>query len=536
MSVLAKKIPPVQKMQGGQATEKPLAQSFTFPAPIKGWVLNENLAGVSQGSARVLDNWICTTTGIRPRGGASKYATLPAACTSLMTYRAATSKFFAATASGIYDITTPASPTTVPSAAVSGRANGFYSSAMFGTAGGTFMYAVNGVDSPLLFDGATWTAITGASTPAITGVTTSNLINVWSFANRLFFVEKNSMTAWYLPVDSIGGAANSFSLAGVFTRGGTLLFGGKWSMDAGDGLDDKCVFVSSEGEVAIYQGTNPGSAADWSLAGVYFMPKPMGRNAYIQAGGDLLVATENGLIPVSASVNTDIGAIETKAVSQPIAPYWQNRGKSLIQLGWEIIKAPGSGIMVVSQPDTSGVTKTCLATNLITGAWSRFTGWDARCLGSYLGNGYFGAADSCVYLMDAGGSDGGAIYTAAYLGQFEHMGVYGQTKTIRQMRAMFQTGTPINPQLLAKADYNETLASPPSSPANYTTDAWDSGLWDTAIWDATTSAHNEATWVSIGVTGKMIAPELQLTFGVTPTPSVELVAIDAQFHVGAAVT
>ena len=192
--------------------------------------------------------------------------------------------------------------------------------------------------------------------------------------------------------------------------------------------------------------------------------------------------------------------------------------------------------MVVSQPDTSGVTKTCLATNLVTGAWSRFTGWDARCLGSYLSNGYFGAADSCVYLMDSGGSDGGSVYTAAYLGQFESMGVYGQAKSIRQMRAMFQTGSPILPQLRGKADFDEVLSSPPSSPADYTTDAWDSGVWDTAIWDAASSTHTDASWVSVGVTGRMIAPELQLTFGITPTPQVELVAIDVQYHVGASVT
>jgi hypothetical protein len=46
---------------------------------------------------------------------------------------------------------------------------------------------------------------------------------------------------------------------------------------------------------------------------------------------------------------------------------------------------------------------------------------------------------------------------------------------------------------------------------------------------------NEGRWTATGVTGTTIAPELQITFGSTVTPQVELVAIDAEFHVGAVV-
>ena len=49
---------------------------FTFPAPTRGWVINENLAMAQPGGASVLDNWIPTATGIKARGGNQKYATL----------------------------------------------------------------------------------------------------------------------------------------------------------------------------------------------------------------------------------------------------------------------------------------------------------------------------------------------------------------------------------------------------------------------------------------------------------------------------
>lgn len=534
MQVRTKKVMAIQKMVGGQPPQPVPTTSYTFPAPIRGWVLSENLATASPDSARRLDNWICTTTGARVRGGAVKHATVDDPVVSLFTYNSTSDAFFAATADAIYTITSPADPEVAPAATISGLTSGDFTATQFGTAGGNFLYAVNGADSARLYDGSAWTTITGVSTPAITGVTTADLSHVWSYANRLFFVEGGTLNAWYLPVDSIGGAATSFSLAGVFRQGGSLLFGATWSQDSGAGLDDKCVFASTEGEIAIYTGSNPGSASDWALQGVYRMPKPLGKNGHTQAGGDLLIATEVGLIPVSAAIQSDLAAIESKAVSRDIAPYWQQMAR---QIGgsWTIVKAQRRGVMFISQPDASGAEQTALAVNLLTGAWSRCTGWDTRCVGYFNDNPYFGAADGCVYLMDSSGSDAGTAYTAVYVGQQNGMGAGGRQKTVRQMRAMFQTGSPINPQLTALDDFREDISPPPSSPSNYSVDAWDSGLWDTAIWDADAVIVNEANWTATGVTGSTIAPELQLTFGITPTPFVELVSIDAEFHVGAMV-
>ena len=510
------------------------AQTGTIPAPVRGWVLNESLIAASPGGARILDNWIPTETGVRARAGCAKYATLPAAVTAMWPYNSGSGRFFAATASGVFEITAPSSPTTVLTAVVSGRTSGAYSACQFGTAGGNYQYLVNGADKPLLYDGSSFTAIDSASTPAITGVTTTNLSHVWSYANRLFFVETGTLKAWYLSVDSIGGAAAAVSLAGVFNRGGTLLFGAKWSLDAGDGLDDKCVFVSTLGEIAIYSGSDPSSASTWSLDGVYQMPPPMGKNAAIQAGGDLLIATEIGLIPISASINNDMAALESKAITAPIAAHWQKQART-ISSGWEMMKLPRLGYMLVSQPDTAATTKTALAVNLVTGAWSRITGWDAKCLGYYGNAGYFGAGDGCVYTVESGGSDAGSIYTAVFLGQHESLGAYGVAKSVRQMRAIFQKATPINPQLTAKADFSEAVSAPPSAPVDGTSLGWDAALWDVGLWDSGSAVTVQANWTAVGITGTTIAPELQLTFGDTGAPDVHLVGIDVQYHPGAIV-
>lgn len=518
------------------------AQVYTFPAPTKGLVLNENITMAQPGSARVLDNWICTTNSIRVRGGTNKYATVASSApvVSMFSYRAGSAeKLFAATAGAVYDISTVADPDVIPTAAFSGQTSGYYASANFGTTSGNYLYIVNGTDKPRLFDGTTWTAIDGASTPAITGVTTSGLSHVWVYASRLWFVQGGTMKAWYLPVDSVGGAALSVSLAGVFKKGGALLFGASWSVDAGDGLDDKCVFVSTEGEVAVYAGIDPSSSSTWALQGVYEISRPLGRNAVMKAGGDLLIATEVGLAPLSEAIKRDVGALSLGAVSRRIEPYWQAQAARYLTdaLPWEIERWDNEGIMLVTQPRTTAGDGTMLVANLQTGAWSRFTGLDARTFALFDGFVYYGSIDGFVYRMQETGADNGMPYTCKYLGQHEHMGTPAE-KTVGQMRPVFSSNIPIAPQTTALVNYSETLSSSPNAFAYSGTDGWDVSVWDTSLWDAsagTVTSAADSQWVAIGRTGHVVAPEIQVTMGVTQLPEVELLGVDATFRPGAMV-
>ena len=91
-------------------------------------------------------------------------------------------------------------------------------------------------------------------------------------------------------------------LAGAANKGGKLLFGATWSIDAGDGIDDKCVFVTDLGEVLIFTGSNPSDAANWRQEGRYQIGAPLGMNAHMLLGGDLLIATVDGIVPVSQAI------------------------------------------------------------------------------------------------------------------------------------------------------------------------------------------------------------------------------------------
>ena len=142
-------------------------------------------------------NYFPGVSSVNLRGGYSKHATgLPGQVETIMTYNgAATSKMFAASGTGFYDVTSSGA---VGSAVVSGLTNARWEYINITTPGGNFLYAVNGVDKPRLYDGSTWTAIDGSSTPAITGVTTTALSNITLFKNRVWFVQKDTLKAWYL--------------------------------------------------------------------------------------------------------------------------------------------------------------------------------------------------------------------------------------------------------------------------------------------------------------------------------------------------
>lgn len=524
MQVRSKKRAPKWK---GEPQREP-AQPYTFSAPTRGWVLNESLVNVQPGGARILDNWICTTRGARMRGGCLELVNVTDPVKSLFTYKSTAESLFIASADTIY--------TSAGASAVGSLTSGDFSALQFGAAGGDYLYAVNGADEAQLFNGTSWQAVNAASSPiSITGVTTSDLSQVWSFGSRIWFVEKNSLSVWYLPTSSVGGAATELDLSAVFTLGGSMLFGAKWSLDAGDGMDDKCVFVTTEGEVAVYEGTDPSSDTTWRKVGLYKMPRPLGKRAHVQAGGDLLIATRSGLIPISAVLRYDLAALEQYAVSRPIEPYWQNRAEALTST-WDVVKSPDTECLIVSQPDTTGANQTGLLSNLTTGAWSRATGWDVQCLAVYDGATYFGALDGGVYRLDTGGSDNGSTYTASFLGLFEAMGVYGAQKTVRQLRALFESGTAFQAKIGALADYLEVLPTPPATVAQDAADVWDTGEWDTAQWDAGFETRVNSTWTPAGVTGSVIAPYVMISSSGTVKPVIDLVSIDAQFHVGAMVT
>lgn len=514
---------------------KPPMQTMAFPAPLVGWVSSQNYSVQEEGSASYSLNCFPQTTTYRVRGGQLKYATLDNDVVSMFSYSASgTDKMFAATDTKLYDVSSIADPDTVPSAAVSSRTSGYYSAAQISSSGGNYLVAVNGSDDALLYDGSAFQALNGSSTPAITGVTTSLLKNVWLYAGRLFFIERNSLNAWFLPVDSIGGTAQKISLAGVFPLGGELMFGASWALDSGTGINAKCIFVTDQGEVAVYNGNDPSSASTWSFQGVYRIEKPLGMKATIQIGGDLLIATTLGIVSMTAAVNRDMTALATTALTKNIRPDWTKEIADRNGGTFELVKWSKKSMVIAPMPWTNPVLEDCaLVCNSETAAWTKYSGHSANCVTLYADECYLGKGDGTIHKIETGGNDNSAPYTAKLALAFSHLGAPGTNKTMTMARVIAK-GTPrFSPKMSASVDYKVSFPTDPSSPANFNTSLWDSAVWDASTWDGTTDETIITRWASIGKTGFAFAPQIQVTSGITPVPNFEIISIEVLYEGGA---
>lgn len=510
----------------------------SFPAPTTGWVSNRNLATPLPLSATVLENFFPKDDTIRVRGGTQKHATVGTdPCESLMVYKgASTERLFASCDGEVFNISSPADPDVAPSAEFSGQTSDYYAHQNFPTSGGNYMYIVNGTDKPRLYDGTNWTAIDGVSTPAITGVTTTTLIHVSTYRNRLFFVQADSLHVWALPVNSVGGAAIDIDLGGVFEHSKTVIFTATQSTDSGDGMDDRFVIVTDDGEVAIYEGGDPSDPNDWRLVGHYETSPPLGKNAHFHIGGDLAIATRQGIMPLAAIQRLGLAEQASAAITVNIEPDWEAESLQRASIPWELLKWTQRGMLIVATPVTSEESTTppqCLVANIHKGAWAKYTGWNTRCLALFQQFAYFGTNDGTVYQAEITGSDDGEIYVSRCAMAFDHLGSVGAYKTVVQAKGVFRAKTEFEPQLSASSDYAVEFPAPPNAVATSgTSGEWDVALWDVALWDTGSQYfHSTTQWVSIGVSGEIIAPQLQISNGDDITPTAELTILHLT-HVG----
>ena len=507
------------------------SSSAIWPAPTKGLVRSGNFVAAPPDAAEVLDNFIPTTTGARQRGGATLHATVDAPVVQLMNYRSgALENLFAATAGDVFDVSAPVDPLVAPTADLTGLGSGDWSFLQFATPGGEFLWMCNGVDSARTYDGAAW------ATPAITGVASADLSFAWAHKKRIWAVEDGTLSAWYLPVNSIAGAMAEFPLQGVFRLGGQLLLGGTWSIDSGDGLDDNMVFVTSEGEIAVYQGTDPAVAADWALVGTYRVGRPLSKNAWFRAGGDFMLLTEDGIVSVSEALQKDRAALMTSAITAPIEELWQatvaNRSAAS---KFPVSIWPTRTLLLIGTPAVGG-TNISLVANTRTGAWARITGWDVQCLAIFDDVVYFGTASNTIAKADTGGSDMDVAYTSVCVPKFQELGSPNE-KIALHARVLYRAAEVTPVRLTCFANY--AVGSLPSVSAIGTESGttWGGGAkWGGGSkWGSTSTKIAASDWQAVSGMGFSLAPCLVVTSNRLSQPDFEITSIQLRYEVGTAI-
>ena len=471
------------------------AQVQSLPAPLGGWNARDSLANMEPTDAVTLINMFPTVSSLTMRGGYTEHATgLDGKAQTILIYNGgATSEMFAVTSTGkIYDVTAAG---VVGAAVVSGLTNGIWEYINITTAGGSYLMAVNGVDDPQLYDGTTW------STPTITGVTDNNLSNITLFKNRIWFIEKNTLKAWYLPTSSIGGAAQYIDMSSICRLGGNLVDLDTWTIDAGYGVDDNIAFITSQGEVVVFRGTDPASAATWSLIGVWDIGSPVGARAMLKWGGDLLVLTYAGLMPFAASLQSsrlDPRVALSDKIQGAITAATTQYGGSHADVGWQIFITSKYNAVWINVPVADGQQQQYVM-NTITKSWCQFMGWAAYCWETLGEEPYFGSDGYIGHAWDDGYVDNTSNITTTTLQAFNYLGARGVKKYFTRARpSIFTNGTPtISVNMNIDFDTSDTTA-----PVTFTASAygvWDAATstWDTALWGTDLTIQN--TW--LGITG-----------------------------------
>lgn len=487
------------------------AVARAVPAPVGGWDTESPLANMPKQNAVILDNWIPRAGYVELRRGYQAHVVGTSdPVEAIIPWRGdpVGDRIFACAGSDIYDVTNagPLAPAEYASA-TSAR----WRSTNFSNDAGAFAIAVNGVDTPIKYDGSSFstTAITGTVGPIV--LDPKDLSHVMGHKRRLFFVEGGTLRVWFLDVLAIAGASQLLDLGPIFDKGGHLVSEGTWSLDGGQGMDDMAVFVTSEGQLAVYQGTDPADADNWSLVGVYSVGKPIGDNCLIKWGSDLAVITQDGVIPLSQALNKDRAQQKEIAITAKIATgfaeAWSNYGNVY---GWQGTTYSGRGSLAIFNVPTvelSGAMQ--FVQSIQTGAWCKFTGINAICWETANDQIYFGGADG-VYQWDITVSDNGETIVADVKPAFSNFGSNTE-KQFTMIRPLIKAPAIINPALEVLTDYREIV--PTASTTTVTPD------------ELTNSDGIRYDWASASAVGYVATPRMRIS--VLGLNDANLIAIDA---------
>lgn len=480
-----------------------VSRSTSIQAPTGGWNTRDSVANMGIQYAPILTNWFPSATDVMLRKGYTNHATgLVNQVESLMIYAGGASvKMFAAAGTNIYNATTAGA---VGAAAVSGTTNARWEYQNISTSSGNYMMCVNGVEKLRGYNGTTWWQ-DGDGTHDITGVNTATVSDICLFKNRIWLVEGGTLNAYYLGISSIAGAAAKFPLEAVARKGGRIVSINAWTLDAGYGVDDMLAFLTSNGEVIIYRGTDPASASTWGLVGVWEIGSPVGSRSTYKYAGDLLILGQDGLTPMSQALQSTrtnatiaLTNIIQPTISASIGSYSGN-------FGWETIYYAKNNMLIVNVPVAVGQQEQYVM-NTITKTWCRFTGWNANCFAIYNDDLYFGGNGVVCKAWNTF-ADNGASINGEAAQAFSYFGAPGTTKRWTMIRPILYTnGTPaiaatINTDFQMRSNYAPLSYSP------ITSSVWGTAVWGTSTWP--NSLTITGTWQGVAGVGYSAGVEFE---------------------------
>jgi hypothetical protein len=503
---------------------------YSTPAPAGGLNSRDPWPTMGIQYAVNLTNFIATAQGVGVREGYRAYATgIEGYVDTLMPYSAVpplSSKLFAAAGSRIYDATNIGPAVEL----ATGLSSSQWSHINFTGAAGHYLVLCNGVDLPRHWNGTSWVVWSnvGAGSAAAPGqvepssantgsmvANLSRLDNVISHQKRLWFVERNSTRAVYMPINSMGGSASFFDFGAHFPRGGTLAALASWSMNGGTGMQNFLVAISSNGDAVIYDGTDPSDSTKWSLKGTWRLGAPVGNRCFMQYGGDMLLLSQDGLMPLSTYMQqTTTESALTDTIRPTIAALTSSQhGLS----GFQLHDYLARNLLILNIPQINPDANVQFLYNTITGGWSLITGWPAQCWATLGEQIYFGNRGS-VSLAFVGYRDnvevdgtGGNTYTATAQQAFSYFDKPGVKKrfTRAKVNLMSASGKP-NVRIGCSVDFATSQPKNIGSASTTSSSIWGNGRFGSAQWSGAGLVSSN-DWQTLGPIGYAGSLTIELT-------------------------
>ena len=342
----------------------------------------------------------------------------------------------------------------------------------------------------------------GAISGQIFGTNPDNFVFVMAWKRRLWFIEKNTTRAWYLPVDQITGTVAPFDFGANFPHGGRLEVLINWTIDDGIGIDDNLIAISSEGDVVIYKGTDPNDAATFGLVGIWYVGSvPAGKRFAEMLGGDVHILSVNGLSQASQLIAMGQIANEvTENTGSKIDPLLRSlMQSSQKEEAWYCKFIPHEQIFAIGVPEVySGQGVTQLAYKVRQKAWSRLENLPFFTIinhsGVVFGGGRLSASGvnggGKVYLVFDNATDNqlldspqsGDMIRARVTPAFNSFGSAGMNKRFTMIRPTFVSAGNVSAKVTILTDFNRgTQFTAPTLPSSFG-DVWNVGQWDVAKW------------------------------------------------------
>ena len=265
--------------------------------------------------------------------------------------------------------------------------------------------------------------------------------------------------------------------------------------------------IMSTGVVILYSGTDPSSADHWALVGIFKIGRPVGNRPLLKFGGDLIVITEDGFVPLLSAISNEqfrkqlaISDKISNLVNHDTRIYGEN-------IGWQSIFYSKASWLLFNVPSNKTGRAHQYVMNSATGAWCKFTNMNAFCWETHGGKLYFGGKDGKVFRADNGSIDAITDEPKGLI-KFSLQTAYNYLRSADDKKftlcrpnisSLGDTGA----RLSIVTDQQRRARSTGLPTSNAVGAEWDEAEWDIAEWASEGQAINQ--WQCVNSSGASVS-------------------------------